>query len=212
MSSGGSDFENPLRPFLSGDLAKIRNFRGPFGISSVLAGSRISERCRGSREAVFKNLHGLREILGAEGPDSRNSRRFPDVLHRQEDVRFSAFDERRGMRHDSSDFTKGSVEGELAEYRNPFEFAFAEAAFLRNDPERDGEVESRSGFADFRRREVDRDPLLRKGKSRISDRRTDPFATLLHGGVPEADDGERRESGGHVGFDGNRVSRNSPNR
>lgn len=209
MPSGRRDFEYPLRPFLSGDFGKIGNvFRSCR--RSVRSGGRfVFERYGASFPPVFQYFHRIGKAFRSERPDSRNPRGLAGVFDRQEDVALAAFGERRRVGDDSSDLPQTPVEGEFAQDGKAFQFAFSEAAFFGDDSQSDGEIERRSRFPDFGGSEVHRDPLLGKGKSRIADRRTNAFPALLHGGVSKSHDRERRKSGGDVGFDGYRVSRQS---
>lgn len=116
------------------------------------------------------------------------------------------------MRYDPSYSAEASVEREFAQNRYSFEVAVGESAFFGKYAYGDGEIERRSGFSDFRRREIDRHPLLRERESRIADGRTDAFAAFLYRRVAEAHDGKGRKSGGNVDFDGNGMSRQAPNR
>ena len=116
------------------------------------------------------------------------------------------------MRDDSSDLPQASVERELAQNGDAFEFASGQSALFGDDSQGDGEIERRSRFSYFGGSEVYRDPFLGKGKSRVADRRTNALAALLYCRVPESDDGERRKSRGDVDFNRNGVSRQTPNR
>lgn len=111
------------------------------------------------------------------------------------------------MRYDPSYSAEASVECEFAQNRYSFEVAVGESAFFGKYAYGDGEIERRSGFSDFRGREIDSHPLLRERKSRIADGRTHAFAAFLYRRVAEAHDGKGRKSGGDVDFDGNGVSR-----
>ena len=162
MSSGCRDFEYAFRPLLAGDVAKIGRVANRFG--SVVGTGRtfVLARNRQAFAAFFQNLDRIGEILGSISPDSRDSRSLAGVFGRKEEVGFSSFDERGRMRHDSSYPAEVSVESEFAQDGDSFEIAVGEAAFFRKDADGDGEIESRSGLSDFRRREVDRYPLLRE--------------------------------------------------
>lgn len=167
----------------------------------------VFKRSRQALPPVFQNFDGFGEIFGSIGPDSRNSRGLAGVGDGKEEVGFSSFGERGGMRYDASYPAEASVERELAENRYSFEMAVGESAFFGKYAQGDGEIERRSGFADFRGREIDRHPLLRERKSRIADGRTHAFTAFLYRRVAKAHDGKRRKSGGDVDFDGNGVSR-----
>ena len=212
MSSGRGDLEHPFRAFLAGDIGKIGNIRNPSLCALRSDALRIFKRDGFAVSPEFEGFGRLGKAFRSECPYSGDSRGFERVSERKQEVGFSAFDERRRMRDDASDFPKVPVEGQFAQNRDSFEVAVRQAAFFRNDSERDGEIERRSRFSYFCGSEIDGHPFLREGKSRIPYRGTHPFTTLLYGRVAEADDGERRKSGGDVHFDGNGMSRQSANR
>ncbi|MFZ3233317.1 MAG: hypothetical protein WA194_07545 [Patescibacteria group bacterium] len=212
VSSGGGDFEHAFRPLLSGDVAKIGNVANRSGFVVGVGRFLVFKRNRQAFPAFLENLHRIGEILGSVGPDSRNPRGLPGVRDGKEEVGFSPFGERCRMRHDSPYATEVSVERQFPQDRDSLEIPIGKAAFFRKYAYGYGEIERRSGFADFRRREVDRHPLLREGESRVPYRGADAFAALLYGRVAEADDGKGRESGGDVDFDRNGMSRQAANR
>lgn len=212
VSSGRGDFENAFRPLLSGDVAKIGNVANRSGLVVGTGRPPVFERNCQAFPTFFENLHRIGEIFGSIGPDSRNPRGLPGIGDGKEKVGFSAFGERSRMRHDSSYSAEASVERQFPQDRDSLEIAIGKSAFFRKYAHGDGEIEGRSGFSDFRGREVDRYALLRKGESRVPYRGTDAFATLLHGRVAEADDGKRRKSGGDVDLNRNGMSRQAANR
>ncbi len=212
VSSGRGDFENAFRPFLSGDVAKIGNVAGGSGFSVGVGRRFVFERNRQAPPPFFQDFDRIGEILGSIGPDSRNPRGFAGVGDGKEKIGFSSFHERCRMRHDSPYPAEASVERQFSQDGDSLEIAVGKPAFFRKYAHGDGEVERRSGFADFRGSEIDRHPLLRKGESRVPYRGADAFAALLYRGIAEADDGKGRESGGDVDLDRNGVSRQTPNR
>lgn len=128
----------------------------------------VFKRSRQALPPVFQNFDGFGEVFGSIGPDSWNPRGLPDIGDREEEVGFSSFGERSGMRYDSSYPTETSVERELAQNRYSFEFPVGEAAFFGKHAYGDGEIERRSGFTNFSRRKIDRHAFLRERESRIA--------------------------------------------
>ena len=116
------------------------------------------------------------------------------------------------MRDHSRHAPNGSVEREFAEHRDAFEVFFRESAFVRHDAERRAEIESRTGFSNFRRREIDRYAFCRKCQAGVPNGRTNALTALLNGCVPESDDRERRQSRGYVYLDSDGMPGKAPDK
>ncbi len=78
-------------------------------------------------------------------------------------------------------------------------------ALREQKSERNRQVESRTFLANVCRSQVDDDAGSGKGETGVANRRTHPFARLLHGGVGKSDDHHAGQPPGYVDFDLYRV-------
>ena len=84
-----------------------------------------------------------------------------------------------------------------------FSNAYDPADFLaaHRDDLRDGQVVLRPGLSQVGRSQVGHDANRRHPVALVGDARSDPFAGLLHCGIGQSDDGERRQSRAEVDLD-----------
>lgn len=208
MASGSGDFERPFGTLLSGNFREVRNFATAPGNGRL----RMSDgnRRNGTRFPGFQYGDGIKEVFRSEGPDSRNSCGLRSVPQGKEYRVRAPLDQGRGVGDHAPDAAERTVQREFAQNRDTVEIPIGKPAFFRDDPERDGEIEGRTGFPEFRGSEIDRYAFGRKGESGVPDGGPDAFAAFLDGGVAKPDHGERRESGGYVGFDRYGTSEKAP--
>ena len=76
----------------------------------------------------------------------------------------------------------------------------------REHRRRNREIESRAGFSEVRRREVDDDTALRKVNAEPRERRPHAHATLTHGGLRKPNELEARNRVGGIDFDTHEAS------
>ena len=198
VSPGHGDLESTLDLILTHDVRQV----------GVGGGCRAEERRQIGRRGGFAAAgRQTRDRLGErrrrKDLQTGHERRFGGVGGRQEQPAHSAPPQAFGQRQRAGHGAKTAVQAQFAHRRQGTATVAAvlDLSGREKKGERDGQVEGGAFFAQVGRREIDRDAARRELEARVDDRRAHALAALLHRGVREPDDAERRRRGDDVGLD-----------
>lgn len=140
-----------------------------------------------------QHLNGFLQSADRHHVESGYDRRFAGVGARDEDAADAVTPRLRRDRQHTPHRPDRAVERELAEHDRVAQVTHWDEPGGREHAEGDGQVETRTDFADIGRREVDRDTSLRKREAGVADGALDTVATLTHAGIGQPHQRDRRQ-------------------
>jgi len=190
---GGCHLEGPLGLPLVPDVGEI-NVVACRGAPHVTLVPREGEEFPLSLEVV----EDLEEMVGPEDGDVPHHGGFPAVAHGNDDGAHAFLPGEKGHGENTPDGFHGPVEGKLARYEMAFERLHFQGPHGGEDADGDGQVEGRAFLADIGRGEIDGYAVPGELEAGILYGGPDPLLALLHRGLGQSDDSERRQSVGDI--------------
>jgi len=140
----------------------------------------------------------LEEMVGPEDGDVPHHGGFPAVAHGNDDGAHAFLPGEKGHGENTPDGFHGPVEGKLARYEMAFERLHFQGPHGGEDADGDGQVEGRAFLADIGRGEIDGYAVPGELEAGILYGGPDPLLALLHRGLGQSDDSERRQAVGDI--------------